>query len=81
MKKLKFTKHAEQKLSDRNINKTSIRIALEKPDELLIGENDMKIVHRAENNKILRVFFREDEYNYIIITAYLTSKEKYKVKT
>lgn len=79
MKKIKFTKHAEHKLLDRNINKTSVKIALEKPDELLIGKNNTKNIHRVVNNKILRVIYREDEYYYIIITAYLTSKEKYKV--
>ena len=55
MKKLKFTKHAEQKLLDRNINKNSVKIAIEKPDELLIGKNNTKINHKVVNNKILRV--------------------------
>ncbi len=80
MKDVQFTKHAEEKLSERNIDKSLIICTIKGPGERLPGKGNAKVVHRNIGNKLLRVVFREDEHNYIVITAYFTEKERYEVK-
>jgi len=80
MKKVKYTKHASQKLKERNIDKIDIKKALNNPDKSINNINGTKIVHKINNKKLLRVIYRDDENCYLIITAYYTSKERYEVK-
>ena len=80
MKKVEYTKHASQKLKERNIDKIDIKKALENPDKSVSNINGTKIVHKINNKKLLRVIYRDDENSYLIITAYYTSKERYEVK-
>ena len=80
MKKVQFTTHAEEKSSERNIDKEIIAITIRNPDERLLGRGDTIIAQKEVNEKVLRVVFREEQNYYIVITAYFTEKKRYEVK-
>ena len=77
-KNVVYTAHAEDRIKMRNISKESIDKAFSAPDET-IDQHEIKINHKVYGNKMLRVIYRESENSYIVITAYLTHKERYKV--
>jgi hypothetical protein len=70
-----YTKHAEERIRARKIDKKLIEEAIENPDEL--SENDVKIGHKFMDGKMLRVIFRDSGNTYIVITAYLTYRKRY----
>ena len=80
MKKVRFTIHAERKISERNIRKDLVTRTIENPDATVGGRENTKIAQKEISKKMLRVVFRENEYDYIVITAYFTEKERYGVK-
>ena len=80
MKKINYTKHAREKLKERNIDKTNIKETIEYPDRSLNNINGTKIVHKIYDKKLLRVIYRDEENHYLVITAYYTKKERYEVK-
>jgi len=47
------------------------------PDEI-INQNETKINHKVVGDKMLRVIYKESGNSYIVITSYLTHKERYK---
>lgn len=60
----------------RAISKEFIENALNNPDEIL-KKNDIKIVHKIIGEKLLRIIYRETDDSIIIISAYITNKERY----
>ena len=79
MKEIQFTKHAEEKLSERDIDKEIVASAIQNPDERILGRDDTIIAHKGVGGKMLRAIFREEQHHYIVITAYFTTKERYEV--
>jgi hypothetical protein len=77
MKKIIFTKHAEERLKMRKINEQIIKNALENPDEI-VERDGIKINHKDIEDKTLRVVYREEANCYIVVTTYLTQKGRYK---
>lgn len=67
--------NAKERLRARGIDKGDVEQAIRSPDELV--ENDVLIAHRFLNGKMLRVIFRKTSNSYIVITAYITYKERY----
>jgi len=80
MKKIEYTKHAEEKIKERNIDKINIKKALANPDKSLGSINGTKIIHKINNKRLLRVIYRDEENRYLVITAYYTKMERYEVK-
>ena len=80
MKEVRFTHHATEKSTQRNIGKGSIVSAIKNPDKIEPGRNETKIAQKGIRNRLLRVVFREDEYNYMVITADFTDNERYEVE-
>ena len=75
---IKFTKHALQQMQNRNIKKEEVLETINNPEKL--GKNSSKnlIAQRVFGDKLLRVIYRIEEKDKIIITAYKTSKlDKY----
>ena len=80
MKEVQFTNHAEEKLSERDIDKEIVTTIIRNPDERLLGRDDTIIAQKEVGGKMLRVVFREEQNDYIVITAYFTEKKRYEVK-
>ena len=77
-KDILYTKHAEDMVKLRKISKELVDEALSNPDEI-INQNETKINHKIIGDKMLRVIYKESGNSYIVITAYLTHKERYRV--
>jgi hypothetical protein len=79
MKEIAYTKHAEEKLVERDISKDIVELTLRMPKEIVLSRNGAKIAHGIVENRLLRVVFRNEVTYYKVITAYYTEKERYEV--
>jgi hypothetical protein len=76
--RIKFTKHALERMRVRNISKEEVIYTLNNPDKELNDSFGNKIAHKLKENYLLRVFYNVERKSKIIITAYKTSKiDKY----
>ncbi len=75
-----FTKHALERMKQRAITKDEIIHVLTNSKERMKDILGHSIAQLDGNGKILRIFFVEREQDIIVITAYKTSKEKYRTK-
>ena len=81
---VKFSKHAERQLKERNIEPELIKETLENPEQIVTAGRDRKIAQRIYRRQgrdfLLRVVFSEQGHPEII-TMYWTSKiSKYRRK-
>jgi hypothetical protein len=81
---MKFSKHAEQQLKERNIEPELVQQTVENPEQIVDAGKNRKIAQRIYQRHgsdfLLRVVFSE-EGNLEIITMYWTSKvSKYRRK-
>ena len=75
---IKFTRHALQQMKNRGIKKEEVIQTINDPEKLGKNSGDNIIAQRMFEGKLLRVFYRVEEKDKIVITAYKTSKlEKY----
>lgn len=49
------------------------------PEEIIHSRDNTRIAYKIVGNKLLRVIFKEEKDIWIIITAYLTKKNRYEV--
>ncbi|MBU7012967.1 MAG: DUF4258 domain-containing protein [Theionarchaea archaeon] len=76
-KRTKYTKHAEDMMKIRKISKNLIDETLSDPDGI-ISQNETRINYKVVGDKMLRVIYKKRGNSYIVITTYLTHKERYK---
>ena len=75
---IKFTRHALQQMQNRRIKKDEVIKTINDPEKLAKNSGNNLIVQRMFEGKFLLVFYRVEEEDKIIITAYKTTKlEKY----
>ena len=77
--KIIYSRHAEEKIKERRIDKEIVESALLDPEEIIHSRDNIKIAYKIVGNKLLRVIFKEEKDIWIIITAYLTKKNRYEV--
>jgi len=80
--KIYFTRHAERQLQERNISKEAVRKTVFNPDQVVEQEEDIllfqSILVEEQRKYLLRVVAKIQADDYLILTAYRTSKiEKY----
>jgi len=74
---IRLTKHALERLRERGISFKEIMECVRNPDKLFKDKFGNNIAQRRKGKYVLRVIFRrENRENIIIITAYLSSKLK-----
>ena len=77
-KEIKYSKHAEEQIKERNIKKTMVKRTLLQPHQIIQGQKGRKIAQKIyiiEGQKFLhRVVFVEHKNFMEIITTYLTTK-------
>jgi len=72
-----YTKHAEEKLKEREIDKGLVESTLEKPDRTLDSKFGRKIAQKLIGKKLLRIIYKEEDNIYVVITVYYTRPERY----
>jgi len=80
--KFQYTRHAEEILSERGIEKQKVEKLLEDPPQQREGKGEAKIAQgiftRKDEKFLLRVVYKNKGHIITVITAYWTSKiEKY----
>ncbi|MGY5873686.1 MAG: DUF4258 domain-containing protein [Candidatus Thorarchaeota archaeon] len=73
-----FTKHALERMKQRAITRDEVIQVLTESKERLTDNLGHSIVQSDTSGMILRVFFVERDDNFVVITVYKTSKEKYR---
>ena len=67
-----FTQHSLLKLKHRKVSKNLVIEALENPDYVLKSYSDREIVYKKFNKLYLKVIYREESENIVVITQYWT---------
>jgi len=73
-----FTKHALERMKQRTITRDEVIQVLTTSKQRMKDSFGHAIGQLDDNGKFLRVFFVERNKDIIVITAYKTSKEKYR---
>jgi len=74
-----LTKHAEERLRERNITLQQVRYTISNPDMTLPAWDKKKRVMKDFGSKCLDVIYRETESVIVLITAvWLNEKERFK---
>lgn len=73
-----FTEHALAKLAQRNIKKSLVLEALEKPDYDVSSYGDRRISYKKFKKLYLSVVYRVESSDMIVITAHWVEKIKKK---
>ena len=67
---IRYTHHARQRMSQRNISEDEVAGTIESPDEILIGDEGEEIaIHLYGGVEIRVVYFVEDDGNLVVITV------------
>lgn len=75
---VRFTKHAETRLEERDITKALVLSTLEKPDIVLPSKANRNIAIRKYNNRYLKVVYVK-EGDIIVLTTHWISPRRLKV--
>ncbi|MEW5759230.1 MAG: DUF4258 domain-containing protein [Candidatus Thermoplasmatota archaeon] len=73
---IKFTKHAEDMLKERNIDRKLVESAILKPDWKENAKNDVWCAFKYVGTKVLRAVIKGREKSYTIITIYYDKRLK-----
>jgi len=78
LKKLIFSEHAIERLKERNISESEVRVVLDDPDiSILTRRQRRKRVMKALNNRTLDIIYEErPNYIYIVTCAILRREGK-----
>jgi hypothetical protein len=71
-----FTQHALLKLKQRNILKKLVTEVFKNPDYILESYSDRKIIYKKFSRLYLKVIYREESENIVVITQYWTKTIK-----
>ncbi|MDI6916542.1 MAG: DUF4258 domain-containing protein [Thermoplasmatales archaeon] len=73
---IKFTKHAEDMLKERNIDRNLVESAVQNPDWKEAPKNELWCAFKRVGVKVLRVVVKGEEKPYTVITAYYNKRLK-----
>ncbi len=74
--RIKFTKHAEDMLKERNIDITFVEDAVRNPDWKESAEDELWYAFKRVEGKVLRVVIKGRKKPYTIVTMYYDRKVK-----
>lgn len=74
--KIKFTKHAEDILKERNIDITFVEDAVRNPDWKEYAEDELWYAFKRVEGKVLRVVIKGRKKPYMIVTMYYDGRVK-----
>ena len=70
--RIRYTRHASKRMQERGIGKRLVRQAIEDPDHLYRDKGLRVAERKLESGNILRVYFKLDGEDVVVITAYRT---------
>jgi len=72
--KIRYTRHARQRMAQRNIREEQVSETLESPDEILQGDRLEMIAVRAYGVREIRIVYEEADEDTIIIYTVIQSR-------
>jgi len=66
----RFTKHAQDMIRERRLDRETVELAVFEPDWIEEGEEGIHYAYKRIGQKVLRVVFRTEDKCQIVITAY-----------
>lgn len=72
--KIRYTRHARQRMAQRNIRDEQVIETLESPDEILQGDRLEMIAVRADGVREIRIVYEEADEDTIIIYTVIQSR-------
>lgn len=72
--KIRYTRHARQRMAQRNIRDEQVSETLESPDEILQGDRLEMIAVRAYGVREIRIVYEEADEDTIIIYTVIQSR-------
>lgn len=73
---IRFTKHAEDMLRERNIDRTLVESAVQNPDWKKDADNELWYAFKRVGTKVLRTVVKGKEKPYTVITTYYNKRLK-----
>jgi len=78
MKNIVFIQHALERLEERGISAEMVEEVIRDQNNAGYGDKGRQIAQKLIDKKLLRVIYDEEDYRFVVISAYVTSKvEKY----
>ena len=75
-----YSNHANEKIAERKISKSTIENSLKNPDTVMDSRAGTRVAHKLINDKLLRIVYRAEKQTCIVISAYYTHPERYEEK-
>ena len=76
MKRIKYTKHARAMLLEREIPEKLIQKTIASPEKSQRGEKGILYAFKRVEDRTLRVVFREEPTEYVVVTVYFDRRVK-----
>lgn len=76
--KIIYTKHAEEMLKFRNIERSLVNECIDKPDQILPARDGKKIYLKDFGTNYLKVIVDEEENYIVVVTLYWLAKKRIK---
>ena len=75
-----YSNHANEKIRERKISKSTIENSLKNPDAVIDSRGETKVAHKLINDKLLRIVYKAEKKTCVVISAYYTHPERYMEK-
>lgn len=75
---IKFTKHALERLNERNIDEKQVLKTIENPEVKTAESENLTAVYKKFDNLALKVVYKEEEGELKIVTVHWIAKERLK---
>ena len=76
MKRVKYTKHARAMLEEREIPEKLVQKSITSPDKTERGEKGILYAFKRTEDRTLRLVFREEPTEYVVVTVYFDRRLK-----
>ncbi len=78
MKRIVFTKHAEEMLTARSINREMVMSCLTQPTQVVHARENKRAYLKDFDNNYLKAIVAEEKDAFIVVTAYWFAKNRIK---
>ncbi len=79
MKPIKYDRHAKRRMRDRDIKEQEVELTIKEAEFIELSIKDRINAYKSIGNRFLRVTYKEEELQFLVITATVRKKPFKKV--